>query len=304
MRIVVGIPVYNDIDHVDRQIDNILKVGYDDVVILDDCSTDGTYERLQDLTKECNNIHIFKNDVNSVEGHTGNRWKQVTDICRDYSPDWVMVRAMDEIFCCSAYRDGDNLLRKNLYVLQNEGANMISFSHVDLWRSEWWYRTDGYWGARVQNQPVNSMWKNDTGWVLLSQSGIHLGAHKPSHFDVPIHSRGIDISNDRSIVILHYGMASPAYLAKTLDYQISTAKSIGGRAAGMPSRVPPPNIWHACNGYKAAYEKDMVLVKVDQKWFDKPVPESEPPVVDDAVFKVLFKYDKKRAEEYKSFMNL
>ena len=46
MRILVAIPVYNEIDHVDRVLDRVRAI-HDDVLVIDDGSTDGTVQRLE-----------------------------------------------------------------------------------------------------------------------------------------------------------------------------------------------------------------------------------------------------------------
>ena len=43
------------------------------MVFIDDCSTDGSFECLQDITKTYENVRILKNDQNSGISYTRNR---------------------------------------------------------------------------------------------------------------------------------------------------------------------------------------------------------------------------------------
>ena len=51
MRVVLGVTMHNEIDygpHVYRQLDDALEMKYDDIVVLDDGSTDGTWDVLKE----------------------------------------------------------------------------------------------------------------------------------------------------------------------------------------------------------------------------------------------------------------
>ena len=50
MRIVLGVPMRNELEkgHLHSQLENALKISYDDIVVLDDGSTDGTWDVLQE----------------------------------------------------------------------------------------------------------------------------------------------------------------------------------------------------------------------------------------------------------------
>jgi|WetSurMetagenome_2_1015567.scaffolds.fasta_scaffold01070_4 glycosyltransferase involved in cell wall biosynthesis len=60
------IPVYNRVNIVGETIQSALNQTYKniEIVICDNCSTDGTWELLQQYTKEDNRIHIFRNEEN------------------------------------------------------------------------------------------------------------------------------------------------------------------------------------------------------------------------------------------------
>ena len=59
-------PVYNAEKYIVEAVDSILNQTYSDFefIIIDDCSTDASYEILQSYAAKDNRIRLFKNDVN------------------------------------------------------------------------------------------------------------------------------------------------------------------------------------------------------------------------------------------------
>lgn len=294
MKIAVGIPVYNDSIFLERSVQNCLDVGYDYVVYLDDGSTDDTYEKLVNLISGYQQFKVIKNDRNTIFSNNGNRWEIVSRECQKANPDWIMVRAADECLSYSAFDKGKNLLRSNLEILNSKGVNAIVFSYVDLWRSKWWYRVDGFWGSHRNS--IN-MWKNSDDWVFEAGAALHKGRHRPIKIGKEIKQANINLNKEDEIVVLHYGMSSHELLARKLDYQISTALKVKDRSFGVPIKIPLPRRWCDYNGYKIAHELGAQLVKVKQVWFKDPIPDNPKPQIK-SLYDVILKYDMARAEEY------
>jgi glycosyltransferase involved in cell wall biosynthesis len=293
MKIAVGIPVYNEELFIEQSVQNCIDVGYDYVVYLDDGSTDGSYEKLIQYTESYSHIKVIKNDRNSVIFNTGNRWKIVSEACKEFGPDWIIVRAADECLSYPAFKYGPNLLRKNIELLYSGGVNSLLFTYVDLWRSPYWYRVDGFWG--VQRTSRNG-WLNSEGWEIDAGAGIHGGRHHPFKFGYKEVLGNVNIDNS-GVVVLHYGMSSHELIARKLKYQIDTVNLIKNRAVGIPNRIPHPSIWKNINGFKVADERDIKLKKVEQLWFAEQIPEAPTPSVD-SLYKVILEYDPYIAEEY------
>ncbi len=289
MQIAVGIPVYNDTIFIEKSVKNCLDMEYDHVVYLDDGSTDNSYEHLMDLTDSYDHIKVLRNKENSVLAASGNRWETVAEECRKFDPDWIMVRATDELLSYNTV----STLKDKISLLDSNGVNMVVFNYIHLWRSEWWHRVDDFWGGHHSI----SLWKNATGWKFNYGSGIHLGGHRPNHMDVKDVVHNINDVDPRDIVVLHYGMSSHDLLSMKFDYQIKTSLDIGSRAAGMPSYVPSPITWKYINGYKIAHEKGIQLKKVDTKWFNCPIPDEPKPEIQ-SLYDIINKYSKQVAEEY------
>jgi glycosyltransferase involved in cell wall biosynthesis len=305
MKMVLGTPTYNESYFIDAHVKNAIEVGFDEIVYLDDGSTDDTYQKLLDYQVKYKHIHVFKTPSNSVLSNTMNRWKFIAYKCRELNPDWIMVRAADEIMSFPTTLSGGDLLRVRLNELMRSNVNMVAFPVVHLWRSPWWYRSDGEWGYSALNAVSDSCWRNDSGWDFIdsySGSGIHIGGHRPNKF------RGnalikADINNNNDfpfVVVLHYGMSGHTLLLEKLKYQWDVANAIGSRAVGVPStyRMPHPRIWKQFNGYKIADEYELHFEKVDQRWFGIRVPDVPIPPIK-SFYGLIKKYSSIMAEEYK-----
>lgn len=68
------LPVYNSIGFIENTISSVINQSYLDweLIIIDDCSDDGTYEFLINRYSVNKNIKIYKNDTNSGAGFTRN----------------------------------------------------------------------------------------------------------------------------------------------------------------------------------------------------------------------------------------
>ena len=68
--ISIIIPSYNRKDFICRAVESILKQNYRniEIIIVDDGSTDGTFEFINDEYKSNENVSVFKNEKNSGAG--------------------------------------------------------------------------------------------------------------------------------------------------------------------------------------------------------------------------------------------
>jgi len=64
--ISVLIPTYNVYDYIEEAIQSIISQTYKnlEIIVIDDCSTDGTYEKLQEIKEKDDRIQIFRNKEN------------------------------------------------------------------------------------------------------------------------------------------------------------------------------------------------------------------------------------------------
>lgn len=89
--IAVTVPCYNELDKIEAVVSTMPKF-VDHIVVVDDCSTDGTYELLQSLEKKYTTLKVIQNPKNGGVGAaivTGYKY------CRDEGHDIVVVMAGD-----------------------------------------------------------------------------------------------------------------------------------------------------------------------------------------------------------------
>jgi glycosyltransferase involved in cell wall biosynthesis len=107
MRLSVIMPVYNEVGTVKEIVDRVGKVGLaDEIVIIDDASTDGTREILQQLAEDDASIKLILHDRNQGKGTAvrtgikvaGGELLLIQDADLEYDPrDYPsMIRPIDE----------------------------------------------------------------------------------------------------------------------------------------------------------------------------------------------------------------
>jgi len=112
--ISVLIPTYNVDKYVEEAIRSIMEQTYKnlEIVIVDDCSTDKTYDILHRLAQEDIRIKLFRNDVNSK-----------------------IVKTLNRAFACShgeyiARMDGDDISK--LDRIEKQYSFLLKNRHIDL----------------------------------------------------------------------------------------------------------------------------------------------------------------------------
>lgn len=82
---------YNNYNYFTECYDSILKQTYQEyeIILVDDCSTDDSYEKITELTKDNSKVKVFKNEENSGVGLTKKRCIDLAsgEICGFVDPD-------------------------------------------------------------------------------------------------------------------------------------------------------------------------------------------------------------------------
>ncbi len=69
IKISVVIPVYNEVGTIREIVSRVQAVGLEkEIIIVDDCSTDGTREHLQEIAQSQENVRVFYQDRNQGKG--------------------------------------------------------------------------------------------------------------------------------------------------------------------------------------------------------------------------------------------
>lgn len=71
----VIVPSYNVVDYIDRCISSILNQTFKDfeLIIIDDCSTDGSFNYLSQIASRDQRVRLYRNERNSGQGFSRNR---------------------------------------------------------------------------------------------------------------------------------------------------------------------------------------------------------------------------------------
>jgi glycosyltransferase involved in cell wall biosynthesis len=297
MNIVLAVTTYNEIAHVNLQLDNALEMGcYSEIVVLDDGSSDGTWDVLKQYAKKHNNIHVYRNEVNSVINKGKNRWAQISELVKPYAPTWVNNRACDIIYPAN----NSDIFVSQLKKFSEMPVYKVAIPFVNLWRSEGWYRSDGVWGQWANSHQMVVMWKYDKNFKWKDKhlsAGMHRGFAIPSSIN-PKKMVSLNSGIDRPWPLpgLHFDMSTHDKLVKRFREMMALAEA--GNAVLMPParNMPSVSSWSGFNGYKVFYEFNAQFMACPSLW-GLPVVSKKPKI--ESLYDVIKDYNKQRAEEYK-----
>ncbi|MGN1000738.1 MAG: glycosyltransferase family 2 protein [Bacilli bacterium] len=71
----IMLPVYNKIECLKKYFSTVINQNISDyeIIVVDDCSTDGSYEYLKELEKSCNKLIVYRNKKNMGIGYVRNK---------------------------------------------------------------------------------------------------------------------------------------------------------------------------------------------------------------------------------------
>lgn len=92
---------YNNYDYFTECYNSILNQTYQnfEIVIVDDCSTDDSYQKIVELTKDSTKVKIFRNEENKGVGYTKRRCAEMAsgEICGFVDPDDAVTESALQI---------------------------------------------------------------------------------------------------------------------------------------------------------------------------------------------------------------
>ena len=211
-KIVAICQVYNELEK-----DNLprffkyLKPVVDDIVIYDDCSTDGSYEYA--LTRTQYVIRGVKNDFSDERSHR----QQMLDQALKLKPDYILWLDADEVLTKGA----EKKLQELCAFCEKKRIDGISLHELNLWRSSTWRRVDSLYDAGW----FTRLWKVKPGIRFLeSKKGLH-------QTQVPLTIE--KVRKNKDLAVLHYGFSSK----KSIAYKYLTYRSHGQRGYTMLDRL-------------------------------------------------------------------
>ena len=101
IKVSVIVPVYNQQFLVVKAIDSIPKRNDIEIIVIDDCSTDNTFEVVTDYirSKKINNVRLFHNDRNKGVGYTVNRGYD------NANGEYIVLLGSDDYFYTEEFND-------------------------------------------------------------------------------------------------------------------------------------------------------------------------------------------------------
>ena len=100
--ISIVIPVYNTEKYISRCIESIVEQGLEnyELIIVDDCSIDHSYQILKDWKEKHSQIKLFQNEKNMGAGFTKNKGLNLCTgkyICFVDSDDWIKKNSLKSL---------------------------------------------------------------------------------------------------------------------------------------------------------------------------------------------------------------
>jgi glycosyltransferase involved in cell wall biosynthesis len=125
--------------YLERVIDNTLSFC-DEIVILDDHSTDGTYELIFELWRKYGDrIHCSK--AKSSWSNESELRKELLDATYALDPEWIIAVDADELY------ESDKMKEHLPHIMSQTQADWVGFRFYDMWDDEQHYRDDDIWPA-------------------------------------------------------------------------------------------------------------------------------------------------------------
>ena len=158
MKLVAVLRIKNEMPVVEECLSKLSSL-VDEVIVLDNGSTDGTLDCYKKFAKIVEILH--------TEGyHEGRDKCLLLEAVKKRNPDWILWIDGDEIF-------EKNFTRKEIEKYMQSPYNQILFRMFNFWLSKEDYRIDGDF-FRYTIQPQRSMWRNIEG-AYFSNKKMHNG---------------------------------------------------------------------------------------------------------------------------------
>lgn len=121
--VTVLIPVYNTRKYIFRCLESILTQGIDniEIIIIDDCSTDGTYEMLVEIANRYPFVRLYRNEINRGAGYTKNRalsYAKGEYICFVDSDDWLIEGALQYLLNLAKKTNAEDIYYNSISIYE------------------------------------------------------------------------------------------------------------------------------------------------------------------------------------------
>ena len=123
--ITIIVPIYNVEQYLPKCIDSIINQTYQnlEIILVDDCSTDGTYKILEDYAKKDNRIKLIRNEKNLQNAETRNVGIRVATGKYLYfidSDDWIDSDYIENMVEAAEKSEADVVMNLGVYHYYNK----------------------------------------------------------------------------------------------------------------------------------------------------------------------------------------
>jgi glycosyltransferase involved in cell wall biosynthesis len=209
MKLSVVVPVFNEIDTIDEIVLRIQAVPMDrEIIIVDDCSTDGTRERLEAIAQENANIKVFYHKRNKGKGsalRTGFNWVTgdvviIQDADLEYNPneyptllDPIISGKADVVFG-SRFLAGPHRVLYFWHYVGNRFVTLIAniFSNLNLTDMETCYKA-------FRSEVLQSLKLKSDRFGFEPEFTLQVAKRKWRIYEVPISYDGRSYSEGKKI---------------------------------------------------------------------------------------------------------
>ena len=210
---IVGIvQIYNEIEKGNlKRFFKYIKNCVDELVVYDDCSTDGSFEYAKENTQWV--VRGVKNDFASEIDHKQILLKTALSL----SPDFILSIDADEVIS----KGERNSLQELCKLCLKKNLDGLEFQNINLWRSTNWKRVDSQYN---EGWPVK-LWKVKPDMNFdVSKKGLH---QKPFPKNIK------KILKQNLLKIIHYGFSNDI----NLTHKYLTYKDHGQQGYDMLDRL-------------------------------------------------------------------
>lgn len=166
------------------------------VVVLDDGSTDNTPEVLAELSRLHPHLHLrFANESTFWANESALR-QRLWDEARALDPKWIACLDADELLEPGWKSQAAEFLAE----AERRNVGLVSFNLFEFWGDRRHYRVDGFWNPQGRYVPVIVRYRPGFAYVW-SRRPLHCGR-------LPVNHPGEHLRS--SFRLKHYGWANPA----------------------------------------------------------------------------------------------
>jgi glycosyltransferase involved in cell wall biosynthesis len=182
-KVSVIVPNYNHANHLRQRIDSVLKQTYGnfEVIILDDCSTDGSQEVIKEYAERPSVREVVLNATNS--GNPFKQWSRGIELAQG---EWVWIAESDDfadldflqemvaaignkknvglVYCDSYVVNGDAVSTESFALIKNKKCN------TDRWSSDYY----NHGSDEIENYLLPDGTINNSSAVLFNKATLKM----------------------------------------------------------------------------------------------------------------------------------